>query len=89
DSQKQGEITIQKRPKYVLGILYDNKGIHLSKRIDPKKEMYNLWQTVCGKVEMGESSTTAMIREIDEETGIKLNKDRLEYILNDPAYNCD
>ncbi|CAI2182420.1 11150_t:CDS:1, partial [Funneliformis geosporum] len=49
--------------------------------------MYNLWQTVCGKVEMGESLTTAMIREIDEETGIKLDKDRLEYILNDPTYN--
>ncbi|CAI2192336.1 6823_t:CDS:2, partial [Funneliformis geosporum] len=36
--------------------------------------MYNLWQTVCRKVEMGESSTTAIIREIDEETRIKLNK---------------
>ncbi|CAI2191913.1 5658_t:CDS:2, partial [Funneliformis geosporum] len=87
DSQK--EITIQKRPKYVLGILYNNKGIYLSKRIDPKKEMYNLWQTVCRKIEMGESSMTAIIREIVEETGIQLDKEHLEYILNDPTYNCD
>ncbi|CAI2189467.1 13253_t:CDS:2, partial [Funneliformis geosporum] len=49
--------------------------------------MYNLWQTVCRKVEMGESSTTAIIREIDEETRIKLNKGRLEYILHDLTYN--
>ena len=50
DLQQQGEFTVKKRPKYVLGILYDDKGIYLSKRIDPNKEMYNLWQTVSEKL---------------------------------------
>ena len=72
-----------------MNILYNNKGIYLSQRCDPKKEMYNLWQVPGGKVERGESSIQAVLRETQEETGVKLEKNNLTYLFNDPKFNCD
>ena len=85
---------ILRRPTYVLNIIYvDNgkwgKGIYLSKRIQKNKEMYNLWQSPGGKVERGESSVQATIRETLEETGIKLEEEELTFLFNDPNFNCD
>ncbi|GAB4181249.1 MAG: hypothetical protein Kow00108_17890 [Calditrichia bacterium] len=40
----------------------------------------NLWGVPTGKVKSGESLRKAMIREIKEETGIKLNPDELSFI---------
>jgi 8-oxo-dGTP pyrophosphatase MutT (NUDIX family) len=82
-------LEIKPRPKFVLGILYNNEGIYLSKWIDPTKDMYKLWQTVCGKVELGESSIRAMEREISEESGLMIDRTEIIYMFNDPKYNCD
>jgi len=82
-------LEIKPRPKFVLGILYNNEGIYLSKRIDSTKDMHGLWQTVCGKVELGESSIRAMEREISEENGLIINRAEIIYIFNDPKYNCN
>ena len=51
--------------------------------------MPNLWQTVCGKIDPGESAEKACIRETLEETGIKIPQYRLEYIFNDEVFNCN
>ena len=55
-----------KRPTYVLNILYNHEGIYLSKRLQKDKPMYNLWQVAGGKVEKGESSLQAVLRETKE-----------------------
>ncbi|HEY6437751.1 MAG TPA: NUDIX domain-containing protein, partial [Ignavibacteriaceae bacterium] len=76
-------------PKYVLNVIYNNKGIYLSRRNDPRKIMYNQWQSPGGKVEKGETSVEANLRETEEETGIKLKEENCIFIFNDPKYNCD
>ncbi len=78
-----------KRPTYVLNILYDNEGIYLSKRLQKDKPMYNLWQVAGGKVEKGESSLQAVLRETKEETELDINKEDCKFLMNDPAFNCD
>jgi ADP-ribose pyrophosphatase YjhB (NUDIX family)/predicted aspartyl protease len=89
NNNEEKNITILKRPTYVMNILYSDMGIYLSKRCQPSKEMYNLWQVPGGKVERGESSIQAVIRETQEETGIKIEKENLIYLFNDPKFNCD
>ncbi len=87
--QSDRKITILKResadepPKFMLIVLYNEKGIYLSKRIDPRKDMYGLWQTPGGKVEENETSTEAAIQETEEETGIILPRDSLIFLLDD------
>jgi 8-oxo-dGTP pyrophosphatase MutT (NUDIX family) len=83
------QINILKRPTYILNIIYNNKGIYLSERTCSNKEMYKMLQALGGKVEKGESSIQAAIRETKEETGIELQEKHLTYLLNDPNYNCD
>ena len=51
--------------------------------------MPNLWQTICGKVELNESSINACIRETREETGIRLTNNRPIFIFNDDEFDCD
>ena len=51
--------------------------------------MYGLWQTVCEKVELGESSIKAIEKEIQEESGLVINREEIIYMFNDPKYNCD
>ena len=58
----------ERRSTYVLNIIYNEYGIYLSRRIDPEKEMYQLWQSPGGKVEKDETSKQAVIRETYEET---------------------
>ena len=62
-----------KEPKYVLNILYNDKGVYLSERVQENKEMYDLWQFPGGKVEKGETSEEAVLRETAEETDIELS----------------
>ena len=78
-----------KEPKYVLNILYNDKGVYLSERIQENKEMYGLWQSPGGKVEKGETSEEAVLRETAEETDIELKLQDLTYLFNDPNFNCD
>ena len=78
-----------KEPKYVLNILYNDRGIYLSERIQENKEMCGLWQSPGGKVEEGETSEEAVLRETAEETDIELKLQDLTYLFNDPYFNCD
>ena len=72
-----------------MNIIYNDKGIYLSRRIQKNKDMYNMWQVPEGKVEEGESSIQATLRETLEETGIPLNGEDLTFLFNDSKYNCD
>ena len=72
-----------------MNILFNNQEIYLSKKCQKNKEMYNLWQVSGGKVELGESSVQATIRETKEETGLQVEKEELTYLFNDPKFNCD
>ena len=78
-----------KEPKYVLNILYNDRGVYLSERIQENKEMCGLWQSPGGKVEEGETSEEAVLRETAEETDIELKLQDLTYLFNDPHFNCD
>ena len=51
--------------------------------------MFNLWQVAGGKVETGETSLQAVLRETKEETGLTVKESDCEYLLNDPEFNCD
>ena len=78
-----------KEPKYVLNILYNDRGVYLSERIRENKEMYGLWQSPGGKVEEHETSEEAVLRETMEETDLELKLQDLTYLFNDPNFNCD
>src|SRR6266542_1232909 len=58
----------RKDAKYVLNILYNDKGVYRSERY--KDPMEGLIQVPCGKVDPGETSYQAVIRETVEETGL-------------------
>jgi predicted aspartyl protease len=76
-------------PKYILVVLYDHEGIKMSLRTDWDKPIYNMWQTPGGKVEKGETSMQAALRELKEETGIKARDWDLKYLFNNNKYNTD
>src|SRR6266511_2157024 len=52
--------------------------------------MQHLWQSVCRSVEdYDESSRHAATRKILEETGLEVILRDLQYLFNDPEYDCD
>ena len=52
--------------------------------------MQHLWQSVCRSVEeYDESSKQAAIREVLEETELKVILGDLQYFFNDPEYDCN
>src|SRR6266511_3649205 len=71
---------------FVLNILYNDEEIYMSQRNSTAKVMANLLQTPGGKVDIGETSIQAAIRETFEETGIKCDP---EYWGVDEEFNCD
>ena len=93
DFDGEEPMELLKKPTYVLNILYINngrlnRGIYLSKRLQKNKEMYDLWQSPGGKVEKGETSAQAAIRETLEETGLQIKEEEMGYLLNDPNFMC-
>ena len=59
----------RKDATYVLIVTYNEQGIWMSERY--KEPMKGKLQTSGGKVEEGETSWIAVVRELEEETGIK------------------
>src|SRR6266542_5828510 len=70
-------------------IIYDEQGMRISYRLK-KGSIQHLWQSVCGSVEdYDESSRHAAAREVLEETGLEVILGDLQYLFNDPKYDCD
>src|SRR6266498_2200988 len=70
-------------------VIYNEQGMRISYRLK-KRRMQHLWQSVCGSVEnYDESSRHAAAREVLEETGLEVILKDLQYLFNDPEYDCD
>ena len=72
-----------------VGLLLGNR-LYLSKRLHTQN-FPNKWQFPGGKLEEGEEAIIGGIREVEEETGIKLKPERLKYVNNiygDPSTFC-
>ncbi len=55
-----------------------------------KGSMQYLWQSVCESVEnYDEFSRYVVVREVLEETGLEVILEDLQYLFNDPEYNCN
>ncbi len=74
----------RKDAKYILNILYNNKGVYESERY--KDLIEGLIQVSCGKVNSGETSYQAVCRETKEETGLYTAS---IYLTVDKGFNCD
>ena len=55
-----------------------------------KGSIQHLWQSVCESVEnYDESSKQVVAREVLKETGLEVILGDLQYLFNDPEYDCD
>ena len=70
--------------KYVLNILYNDKGVYGLERY--KDPMEGLIQVPCEKVDPGETSYQAVCRETKEKMGLHTT---LIYLTTDKEFNCD
>lgn len=66
----------------VVGIwVFDSQNrILLTKRAPTKSYAPNLWENTGGHVQSGEPSKAAVVRELEEETGIVVTEDEIGYI---------
>ncbi len=74
----------RKDAKYILNVLYNEKGVYESERY--KDPMEELIQVSCGKVDSGETSYQAVIRKTIEETDLT---SALKYLCKDDKFNYD
>ncbi len=52
--------------------------------------MQHLWQSVCGSVEdHDEFSRQAVAKKMLEKTGLKVILEDLQYLFNNPEYDCN
>ncbi len=66
--------------KYVVVFIkYRNQILMLNRN---KPYWQGMWNAVGGKIEENENPLSAALREVMEETGIKLNNDNLEYLTD-------
>src|ERR1043165_6350871 len=75
--------------RFVLVILYNDKGVYMSQRININKPMYLKYQVICGKTELGEMGKEVVKRKVIEETNLHIKDDRLHYLKNNSAFNCN
>ena len=68
------------------GLLIDDRGRALSCRRPPGDSWTGMWEFPGGKIESGESSREAVIREIEEELGVSVNPGR-EITVTDYSYD--
>ena len=88
---KYGNITDTARPKeqplkdgeYKLAVgmwIVNDKGeIFLTKRAPEKRYMPNKWENPAGHVQTGEDCTAAIIRELQEETGLIVTPEQITF----------
>ena len=74
----------RKDAKYILNVLYNDKGVYGSKRY--KDLMKGLIQVPCEKVDSGETSYQAVCRKTREEMGLHIAP---VYLTIDKGFNCD
>src|SRR6266542_2696989 len=67
-------------------IVHDRDGVRMSLRYG--EVMKNMWQSPGEKTD-GEPSMEAVLRELEEETGLVAEPEDLKFLINDPNYNCD
>lgn len=61
-------------------IMNEKGEILLQKRAATKKQEPNMWATCAGHIDAGEEVESAIVREIEEEIGIKVSIDELELL---------
>lgn len=65
----------------VVGFVINQNGeILLQKRAPHKREKANLWEVCYGHVSSKEEPQTSMVRELDEEIGLKVKKEDLQFL---------
>lgn len=72
----------------VKGVILHQGRILIVKRADDDEVGRDTWETVGGKIEFGEDLETALTREVEEETGLKVTVKKILYATafkTDPA----
>ena len=69
------------RPTAFAAVLDDDGRLLLVRRADTRN-----WELPGGKIELGESSVDAVVREVREESGIRINVNGLSGVYTDPAH---
>jgi len=74
--------------KFSICVLFDeNRNIWLNRRIDSKKDFYNYYQVAGGKLEFGKTYEECIIREVKEESGIEIDKEKLKFVCYDDYFS--
>jgi len=63
-----------------VGIVNSNNEILIQKRAANKKYSPNFWSTTGGSVLAGENSIDTIVREVEEELGVKIKREELSFI---------
>lgn len=67
-------------PKFeIVGVFCEHEGKILLLHRNDNKPQGNTWGVPAGKVEDGEDITHAILRELEQETGISIDPDQLKY----------
>lgn len=61
-------------------IINDNNELLIQQRLATAKKCPNMWETCSGGAISGDTPITGVIREIEEELGLKVDKDNLTFI---------
>lgn len=69
-----------KKPLQVVGCLLEHDGRFVLLHRRPEKPHGGLWGLPGGKVDLGETSLQAMVRELQEETGYAAKEEHLEHL---------
>ncbi len=73
-----------------MTFIYNAYGLWISVRTDQKKKMYGLYQFLGRRVKSTDSnSLKAALRELREETALRIHHSRAKWIGNDDRFDCD
>jgi len=73
-----------------MAFIYNAYGPWISVKTDQKKEMYSLHQLPERAVETKDSNSLEVaLRELREETDLRIHQSRVKWIGHDPNFDCD